>query len=371
MITAEQDRWGSIAQFAAEYETIAQEAQADRWHTLLAKSGLTTEQVESIFASDAYGALSAEFRSAEANRHDLDQLLPRLVSIRGFEDADDIASVLHSRVARATARPAGSGRTRKPPRFIVGLIPNADGFVPGEDVAIALVTGYTDATGDGLARTLIDTSEHPDVSEVVLIGCISGTMAMRLGDQPYATPGRWVVELTNATMVGLLALVAFTFILRGAGSVTAWITGSAQPSGGPASGVSVLLNPSDPATALRAPGLSPVIYWIITGLMLTLTGILETFGWLRIRRYTTTVEADRVAWPVSVTCHDINATASTKALLQARTVAPESPGVSEVRDSRLLLGIEEGERLGVGGGLDHGHRCPGSGKGLHGDPRRF
>lgn len=55
----------------------------------------------------------------------------------------------------------------------------AEGFVPGEDVAIALITGYIDATGDGLARTLIDTTEHPDVSEVVLVGRISGTMAIR------------------------------------------------------------------------------------------------------------------------------------------------------------------------------------------------
>jgi hypothetical protein len=126
-ITAEQERWGSIGQLAAEYETIAQEAQADRWHTLLAKSGLTGEQVENILASDAYGALSAELRNAAANHHNLDQLLPRLVNIRGFEDADDIASVLHARLARATVLPAGSGRTRKPPRLIAGLIPAADG----------------------------------------------------------------------------------------------------------------------------------------------------------------------------------------------------------------------------------------------------
>ncbi|MFT0848215.1 hypothetical protein VR010_10745 [Actinomycetaceae bacterium L2_0104] len=61
-------------------------------------------------------------------------MLPRLVQVRGFEDADDIASVLHARVARATARPAGSGRTRTrtPPRFIVGLIPNADGPMDAE-----------------------------------------------------------------------------------------------------------------------------------------------------------------------------------------------------------------------------------------------
>jgi conjugative relaxase-like TrwC/TraI family protein len=124
---AEQNRWGSIGQLAAEYETIAQEAQADRWHTLLANSGLTGEQVEEVLSSDAYGALSAELRSAEANHHDLDQLLPRLVSVRGFQDANDIASVLHARLARATSQPAGSGRTRKPPRLIAGLIPTANG----------------------------------------------------------------------------------------------------------------------------------------------------------------------------------------------------------------------------------------------------
>jgi len=54
-------------------------------------------------------------------------LLPRLAAARGFTDADDIASVLHYRVARTTARPAGSGRTRKTPRLIAGLIPSADG----------------------------------------------------------------------------------------------------------------------------------------------------------------------------------------------------------------------------------------------------
>ncbi len=54
------------------------------------------------------------------------------MAARGFTDADDIASVLHYRVARATARPAGSGRTRKTPRLIAGLIPSADGPMAGD-----------------------------------------------------------------------------------------------------------------------------------------------------------------------------------------------------------------------------------------------
>lgn len=126
-ITAEQEHWGSIAQLAAEYETIAAAAQRDRWATLIRSSGLTSEQADAAIESEAFRALTAELRRAEANHHDIDTLLPRLVAARGFADADDIASVLHHRIARATARPAGSGRTRMAPRLIAGLIPSADG----------------------------------------------------------------------------------------------------------------------------------------------------------------------------------------------------------------------------------------------------
>ncbi|WP_027588349.1 MobF family relaxase [Acidipropionibacterium acidipropionici] len=126
-ITAEHERWGSIAQLAAEYETIAQAAQHDRWARLLRTSGLTTEQAETVIDSDAFGALTAELRRAEANHHDIDQLLPRLIRARSLDDADDIASVIHHRVAQATARPARSGRTRRRARLIAGLIPHADG----------------------------------------------------------------------------------------------------------------------------------------------------------------------------------------------------------------------------------------------------
>ena len=131
-ISAEQERWGSIAQLAAEYEAIAQAAQHARWANLLRRVGLTDEQTDDVLASDAYGALSAELRRAEANHHDLDALLPRLIQARTLDDADDIASVIHHRVERATTRPVGSGRTRKPARLIVGLIPEAGGLMAAE-----------------------------------------------------------------------------------------------------------------------------------------------------------------------------------------------------------------------------------------------
>jgi hypothetical protein len=55
----------------------------------------------------------------------------------------------------------------------------AEGFVPGEDIAIAPITGHIDAGKDGTARALIDPAEHPGVTEVVLVGRVSGTLAVR------------------------------------------------------------------------------------------------------------------------------------------------------------------------------------------------
>jgi hypothetical protein len=77
-------------------------------------------------------SMSQRYRRAEANQHDIETLLPRLVRARGFEDADDIAAVLHDRVAKVTSRPAGAGRARKVPRLIAGLIPEATGSMTAE-----------------------------------------------------------------------------------------------------------------------------------------------------------------------------------------------------------------------------------------------
>ena len=52
------------------------------------------------------------------------------------------------------------------------------GFVPGEDVAVAVVIAHTDASHDGTARCLLD-SVQLDTSpsrEVILLGRISGTL---------------------------------------------------------------------------------------------------------------------------------------------------------------------------------------------------
>ena len=124
-ITGEQETWGSIAQLAAEYETIAAAAQHDRWATLVRSSGLTPEQTAAVIESHAFGPLAAELRRAEANGHDVERLLPAAVARYGLGDAEDIAAVLRHRIALATRKSYGQRAPK--PRLIVGLIPEALG----------------------------------------------------------------------------------------------------------------------------------------------------------------------------------------------------------------------------------------------------
>jgi hypothetical protein len=127
MIAAEQDAWGSIAQLAAEYETIAAAAQHDRWVSLVRRSGLSHDQADEAVNSDAFGPFTAELRRAEAHHFDIPSLLTRVVAARGFEDARDIASVLRARVASTVTKDVGAGRLRTAPRLVAGLIPRAIG----------------------------------------------------------------------------------------------------------------------------------------------------------------------------------------------------------------------------------------------------
>jgi conjugative relaxase-like TrwC/TraI family protein len=126
-LAAEQDAWGSVAQLAAEYETLAAAAQHDRWVAVVRASGLTPGQADAVVESDAFGPLTAELRRAEAHHYDVARLLAPVVAARGFEDAQDIAAVLHARVAGVVARDAAAGRSRRAPRLVAGLIPPALG----------------------------------------------------------------------------------------------------------------------------------------------------------------------------------------------------------------------------------------------------
>lgn len=123
-ITMEQDEWASIRQLAAEYETIAQSAQHDRWLGLLRAGGLDEITIDELVTTDAYGILSTELRRLDAEGHDVDSLLPRVVSAGNLEDIDDLGSLLRYRMQRVATRFTPAARRRQ---LIAGIIPKASG----------------------------------------------------------------------------------------------------------------------------------------------------------------------------------------------------------------------------------------------------
>lgn len=130
-ITSECEAWSSIAQLAAEYDTIAAVAQRDRWAGLVRSSGLTDAQVAGALAGDTFGPLTAALRYAEASGHTIERLMPRIVAQRDLADADDIAAVLQHRLRIATnAKPARRGAASESQHFIAGMIPEAVGAMP-------------------------------------------------------------------------------------------------------------------------------------------------------------------------------------------------------------------------------------------------
>ena len=124
-----------IGRLSAEYLTLATEAQAERWDALLARSGLSEDELAAVAASAARGPLFAGLRDAEARGLDVEAALAQLVAGKSLADAADVASVLHSRVDRWSH--AAGGRRRHTGHLIAGLIPRAQG-VTDPDMARAL-----------------------------------------------------------------------------------------------------------------------------------------------------------------------------------------------------------------------------------------
>jgi len=113
----------SIARLWAEYDTIARRANEDRYAALVASSGLTPTEADTVRASEAWGPLMAAFGEAESRRLDLEKAVPRLVQGRSVSSADDIAALLHGRVTKWIK----SSNDRMRANRIVGLFPAAVG----------------------------------------------------------------------------------------------------------------------------------------------------------------------------------------------------------------------------------------------------
>jgi hypothetical protein len=130
-------------------------------------------------------------------------------------------------------------------------------------------------------------------------------------------------DLVNLGLILVAAAGLIAAIMRLAGSVAAWLSDAEHPNRGWEAGFRVLRTPSDPASALGAPGLVPWMYWLVLILMVVGVVACVLVVWQRIGtiKHTTSHDPRRLAG--MATRRDVRAVASPKALRErGRTLRP-------------------------------------------------
>jgi hypothetical protein len=90
----------------------------------------------------------------------------------------DIITPSRRRRTEPDPEPASEEPARRPAAELVAL--HGEGFVPGEDVAIAVVIAHGDAAPDGTMRGLVEAHQlaGTPTREVILLGRVSGTLTI-------------------------------------------------------------------------------------------------------------------------------------------------------------------------------------------------
>ena len=173
-------------------------------------------------------------------------------------------------------------------------------------------------------------------------------------------------SLANIGLVLLGGLLAVGLVLRGAGSIAALVTGHAQPTGGPFTGVFVVFHPADPGSAIGADGLNPVAYWIAAALLLGLVGWLGLWAWAVWRRADRSARTDPHHIVGTASRAEIKTLASGAALLKRGVTLRPSIAKPTPADIGYLLGTAHG--VEVWASVEDSILLigpPRSGKGLH------
>ncbi|MEU4360403.1 TraM recognition domain-containing protein [Promicromonospora sp. NPDC023987] len=171
-------------------------------------------------------------------------------------------------------------------------------------------------------------------------------------------------ELTNLALGALVALLTLSAALRFAANLAALVTGHPMPDGGPATGLRVLTDPTDPGQVVGAAGLNPFVYWLAVAVLLGGCGALAWVVWRTAASLRTpSVHSGQQGL---ATKRDLARTASRRALLKrSRTLRP-SVTKAEPSDVGYLLGSAHGQELWAS--VEDSMLVlgpPRSGKGLH------
>lgn len=156
-------------------------------------------------------------------------------------------------------------------------------------------------------------------------------------------PGGALGDEFSNVGIGLLIAGAFlTSVLRAAASIAAWVTGIPQPLGGIESGLAVLLNPGNPGTAVSAPGLNTVAYWITTTALILVAGAVVWWVWRLIRHHGRQTATDPYRIVGIASRRDVIGTASESALLRRGTLLRPSLSKPSASDIGYRIGVSRG-----------------------------
>ncbi|MFC0582329.1 type IV secretory system conjugative DNA transfer family protein [Micrococcoides hystricis] len=172
--------------------------------------------------------------------------------------------------------------------------------------------------------------------------------------------------LANLGIGLLIAAAGLAAILRVAGTVAAVLTGTPQPQAGITAGLTVLLNPADPAAALEADGLNSIAYWITTTLLIVVLGAGVWWVWTKVRHHSQSVQTDPRRLQGIATSGEVSRVASDTALIKRAGTLRPSLDAPKPSDVGYLLGLSRGKR--VWASVEDSILLvgpPRSGKGLH------
>lgn len=172
--------------------------------------------------------------------------------------------------------------------------------------------------------------------------------------------------LANLGIGLLIAAAGIAAILRGAGTIAAFLTGTLQPQAGITAGLTVLLNPADPAAALEADGLNTIAYWITTTLLLVVLGAGAWRVWTKVLHHSQSVQTDPRRLQGIATSGEVSRVASETALIKRAGTLRPSLDAPKPSDVGYLLGRSHGKR--VWASVEDSILLvgpPRSGKGLH------
>ena len=128
----------------------------------------------------------------------------------------------------------------------------------------------------------------------------------------------------------------------------------------------MLFNPGDPATALGADGINPVVYWLVSTALLGGLAAGIVWVWIMLRRHTRKTETDPHRLAGIAISHEVKTAASAKALLHRAATLRPSLASPAPQDVGYLLGASRGTK--VWASVEDSILLigpPRSGKGLH------